>query len=171
MNYYFEAMKTKLTALYNRVSAKSACDRQLTVISRPPALRRTDPLIQFNYCVKRRQGYMLIFNTDEFVEVSLPDHTATNDQLEQLDEVWERSLSWPPIQVQAMYEDGTWAMRYNLNPGVAQFLQSKGVATLRVQLYETVDVPASNEKRAALESNLLGFNGKPITPIKTAITL
>lgn len=171
MNYYFEAMKTKLTALYNRVSAKSACDRQLTVISRPPALRRTDQEVQFNYCAKRRQGYILVFYTDKFVEVSLPDHTATNEQLEQLDEVWERSVAWPPIQVQAVYEDGTWAMRYNLNPGVAQFLQSKGVATLRVQLYETSDVPASNEKLAALQSNLLGFNGKPITPIDTAITL
>jgi len=171
LSFYLDNLKLRLTQIYERVCRQPPERGNLKHETRPLPLRRKDNRTRYHYCVKRRQGYLVIFDTDDFVGVSLPDHKATPEQLEQLEEFWERSLAWPPIQVQAKYEDGTWAMMYNLNPGVAQFLQSKGVTTLRIQLYETVDVPASNEKRAALESNLLGFNGKPITPIETAITL
>lgn len=171
MSRYVDALKTRLAKLYENVCLRAPENGKLTPVDRPLPLRRRDSSARYHYCVRRRQGYLIIFDTDDFVGVSLPDHKVTPEQLEQLEEFWERSLAWPPIQVQAKYEDGTWAMMYNLNPGVAQFLQSKGVTTLRIQLYETVDVPASNEKRVALESNLLGFNGKLITPIETAITL
>ena len=113
---------------------------------------------KFNYCRRRRQGYLLNFDLDA-AQVLCRDITPARPRLDSLEEHWLRGRLWQPLTIEAEATETGWVITKSPDCTVAHFLIDKGVAAIRVQVFEAEDLPATKEKLALFDKGITGLQG------------
>ena len=148
-----------LRRAYDKVSRyrpKFAVD----LTSVPAAARvpnRLSSRASFASCAMRRIGYVAHVAIDDLAAIGYGE--LTEERARWMESAWLKGVSWSPILVQAVVEEGRWVVNNIKDYDVCLFLKGRQ-RMMVVQVVEPGYLSGSNEKLALLNAGLYFRDGK-----------